>query len=143
MKAAVLDTSVILKWYHREDEADVAAALLLRDAYLNGILAITVPDLLVYEFANALWSKANLAPALIDAAVQSLWGLGLDVVPLQPSLSQRMVALSRRRNITVYDAAFVALAQEAGAAFITADAALYKKVREEHESLLLSEVAGI
>lgn len=47
----VLDTSVIVKWL-RQREIQADQALALRDAYLNGQVAITVPLLVAYELAN-------------------------------------------------------------------------------------------
>ncbi len=48
----VLDSSVIIKWFSEEEETK--KALELREKYINGEIVIAVPDLLVYEIANAL-----------------------------------------------------------------------------------------
>lgn len=49
---AVLDSSVIIKWFSEEEDTDIA--LSLRERNINGELMIAVPDLSLYEVANAL-----------------------------------------------------------------------------------------
>ncbi len=49
---AVLDSSVVMKWFCEEEDTDIA--LSLRERNINGELMIAVPDLSLYEVANAL-----------------------------------------------------------------------------------------
>ena len=49
MRSAVLDSSVLIKWVHREHEENTDDALLLRKAFLDGGLEIFIPDLAIYE----------------------------------------------------------------------------------------------
>lgn len=140
MKAAVLDTSVIFKWYHHVDEEDVETALLLRDAFLAGDLDVAIPDLLIYEFANALRCKSRLAPESVAATIGSLWTLGMQVHPADEIFSASIVRLSYEFNISVYDAAFLALARQLSATLVTADRVLHAKVRGKHAIMLLSDI---
>jgi len=71
----VLDTSVIFKWYHRADEENAEKALLLRDAYLNGVLVVNIPDLAIYEFANALRFRNVLNRHDASSSTRSIWNL--------------------------------------------------------------------
>jgi len=123
----VLDTSVIIKWF-RQGEILAPQALALRRAYLEGSLTVAVPDVLVYEVANVLRYKGDLSTEQIGQAVQSLFDIGIDIVPPSAELMRRAVALAYTHNETVYDAVFVALAETLEADFITADEQLVKQM---------------
>ena len=125
--AVVLDTSVIIKWF-RQGEILAPQALALRRAYLEGSLTVAVPDVLVYEVANVLRYKGDLSTEQIGQAVQSLFDIGIDIVPPSAELMRRAVALAYTHNETVYDAVFVALAETLEADFITADEQLVKQM---------------
>jgi len=74
----VVDASVCAKWYLDEEYSD--RARLLRDEFVKGQIAITVPSLLFYETLNALrYSRAFdekelpvVADSLYDAAYVAL-----------------------------------------------------------------------
>lgn len=143
MKSAILDTSVVIKWFHRENEEDVDKALLLRQAYLEGALKVIVPDLLIYEFGNFLRHGSGLKPDDMLAAIGALWSLGMDIQPIDPVLSEQMVQLACRHGITAYDAAFVALSQSLSVPLVTADLMLHEKCSKDHAVMLLSRLEGV
>lgn len=140
MRATVLDTSVIIKWFHRSGEEDADAAMVLRDAYLDGDIKVIVPDLLIYEFANALKFKTKLKPADTAKMIKNLWALGLSIQPVEQSLADAMIDLAYRYKLTIYDAAFVSLARQAKAYFITADRKLYESIRELEGVAYLADI---
>jgi predicted nucleic acid-binding protein len=51
----VIDTSVVVKWFVKEKDSDVALEIL--EHYRSGNFTIIVPDLLIYEFTNVLRYK--------------------------------------------------------------------------------------
>ncbi len=116
----VLDTSVVIKWY-RQGEVLAEQALLLREAYLSGEAAVSVPSLLVYELANVLHYKSELSSDQVQEAVRSLLTLNLHVFPPDDLLMCQAVEMARSYETTVYDATFAALAQVLPATFVTAD----------------------
>ncbi len=142
MNTAVLDTSVIIKWFHRENEDDVDKALLLQRAYLEGALDVIVPDLLVYEFGGFLRFRSGLEPGDAVAAIRTLWSLGLIIHPVDSLLSEQIVDISIRRQVTAYDAAFVALADFLSAPFITADHMLHEKLKDSYAVMHLAQLEG-
>jgi predicted nucleic acid-binding protein len=125
----VLDTSVILKWF-RQGEVLAAEALALREIYLSGQVTISVPTLLAYELANVLRYKKELTTEQIELAVQSLFDMGLHFLPPDATLTSRAVTLARSSGITVYDAAFVVLAEALSAGFVTADQRLVQHLQD-------------
>lgn len=140
MNAAVLDTSVVFKWFHHDNEEDVDAALLLRNAWMGGALEVHVPDLLVYELINSLVRKERRTEE-IEAAVSRSWVLGLTIHRVDEALSRSTVGLTRKFGLTAYDAAFLALALELSVPLFTADRPLHDRVAKAHSVILLSEFA--
>jgi predicted nucleic acid-binding protein len=123
----VLDTSVLLKWF-RQGEVLASQALALRAAYLAGQALISAPSLLAYELANVLHYKSDLTLRQVEEAVQSLFDMGLEWVPPSAEMMRRAVAIARDRDVTVYDASFVALSENLEAAFVTADEQLIHRL---------------
>ena len=141
-RTAVLDTSVVIKWFYHAGGEDIDAALLVRKAFFNGDLSIIIPDLLIYEFANALRFKSQLDPADVTEMVQSLWSLGLMVVPIDRNLSAATVESAYHYGLTIYDATFVALAQQLSANLITADRTLYENIKDLDGAIYLPTLSG-
>lgn len=123
----VPDTSVIIKWF-RQGEILAAPALAIRDAYLTGQTTISTPALMVYELANVLRYKSDLTSKQVQEALYSLLGMGFEWASPSATLMSRTVHFARAYETTVYDAAFVALAEELGSIFITASEILVSRL---------------
>lgn len=119
-ETVVLDTSVVIKWF-RQEEVLAEAALTWRERFLQGSAVLVVPDLMAYEIANVLAYKHDLTTEQVQEAARSLFEMELDWAGPSAALSGRAIELSRAHGITVYDGAFVALAEALAARLITAD----------------------
>ena len=128
MELLVLDTSVVLKWFSEESHS--GAALKIRDDFYKGLCGIVVPDLLLYEFSNALRYNQNYTPEDVNKAVVSLFELQIDIVVPTIEILTDSADLARKYDIAVYDAVFVALAKSLGAVFVTADEKLHSRIKE-------------
>ena len=139
--SALLDSSVILKWFRRE-EIWREIALELRQAYLDGHMIIYVPDLLIYEIANVLRYKPDLTQLQVQEAVSSFYDMDIRIVQISQEVIKQAIHLAYFQDITVYDAAFVAMADYLKIPFITSDEKLVQKIRKisdvHHISDLLS-----
>jgi predicted nucleic acid-binding protein len=124
---AVLDTSVLIKWF-RQREVLAEQALALRVAYLTGRITITLPSLLAYELANVLRYKKDLTTEQVQAAVRSLFDMQMTWMLPSAEVMEQAVEIARTHETTVYDATFAALARALGAAFVTADERLARKL---------------
>jgi predicted nucleic acid-binding protein len=126
----VLDTSVVIKWFRTRNGGEVLQeqALELRRAYLDGRLLIYVPDLLIYEMANALRYKPDMNESKVQQALQSLFGMGIVIERIDPEVIGGAVDIAYFYGVTVYDAVFVALAGQLQAGLVTADGELAQKL---------------
>ncbi len=142
MRSAVLDTSVLIKWVHREHEENINEALLLRKAFLYGKLEIIIPDLAIYEFSNFLRFKSGLPAALMQRLLDDVWSLGLSIFPVDRELSQLALHFASLYGLTVYDGAFVALSSFLETTLVTADRQLHAGVSGKEAVMLLAELGS-
>lgn len=138
--SAVLDSSVILKWF-RAHEVLREQALWIRQAYLDGNLRVYAPDLLIYEIANVLRYKPDMDPRKVQQAIGSLFDMGIGIVPPSERLMARAVEIAYSHKVTIYDAVFSALAERLNAPFVTADEKLAEKLRKLDYVHFLGEVS--
>lgn len=130
---SVLDASVVLKWFVDEGSSD--KAIQLREEYCAGEREIVVPDLLVLEVANALRYNPDFEIDEIKDSVKTLFDIGIDIITPTCSLLEKAIDLAKSLDATCYDTSYLALAEDLGFEFITADEKLYKKVRSEVKSM--------
>ena len=64
------DSSVLVKWYH--DEEDTPVALRLREGHLRKQWEARVADISLYKLANALHFAGKYTPTEIIERIQSL-----------------------------------------------------------------------
>ena len=127
--SVVLDSSVVIKWFRRY-EVLWEQALELRQAYLDGHLFIHVPDLLIYEIANVLRHKSDMNQTKVQQVLQSLFDMRIGIEHIGPEAILRAVEIAYSYGVTVYDAAFVVLAEQLEADFITVDEELVQRLRD-------------
>jgi predicted nucleic acid-binding protein len=115
----VIDTSVAVKWFSQEE--DTPAALALRAALFQRECRLWAPDLLLYELANALRFHPRFTAEDAKAAIASIPDLGVEFIPADPGLLRSAVDLAFRFKTTVYDACYLALADQLGLPLVSAD----------------------
>ena len=132
MKSAVLDASVILKWYLL-DETYGQKALDLLHRFITKELTILSPSLLEYEVVNGLiiaQKRGRIKEEKILMAIEGFFDLQIDLTDLS-HFYQRSLKYCNVYNRSLYDASYLALAEAEGIPLITADEGLYHAVRKD------------
>ena len=120
----LVDTSVLLKWFHTEGESELAEARSLRDATTDGEVQARIIDLALYEMGNVLlralgWNGSDIADQLDDLVV--ICGPPL---AMAAEWLRRAGAIGETHGLTFYDAAWAAAAEALGVSLISADTQL-------------------
>jgi len=132
LKRAVLDASVVLKWY-LPDEDHGEAALDLLNRYLSNDLEIIAPTLLEYEVMNGLvvaQRRGRFREEIIISAIEGFLNLGIKTLGVS-ALYSRVLHFCRVYARSAYDASYLALAEGEKIPFITADETLYNAVKKD------------
>jgi predicted nucleic acid-binding protein len=121
VRRVLVDTSVLVKWFHAEGEADVEAARALLDAHLAERVRCHVLDLACYELGNVLvrplgWAGEDVAAQLDDLVV-------IVGTPLTFAAEWFLDAatLAEAHRLTFYDAAWAAAARGLAIDLVSAD----------------------
>lgn len=126
MTEAVLDASVVLKWFHSEGEENVEAARRLRERFEEGELRALAPALLWLEVLNVAARRWRWTQDQLGQLATSLPELGFEL--FEPELPD--VARWSAHGLTAYDAAYVAVAEHTGVELITDDSEIVRVAPE-------------
>lgn len=133
-KLLVVDASVILKWFLKEENW-MEQAWRLRGHHVSKKINIIVPSHCFFELANILKRKIpNEAMLLISKLKFS--------EIMEQILSIRVISIAfqlmdEHKKISFYDAAYHALALAEGGTFVTADEDYYKIAKKSGNIMLL------
>jgi predicted nucleic acid-binding protein len=120
----VVDASVVIKWHF--EEADSEAAQSLRRTSQR----LAIPDLLFVETTNVVWKNVRrglISPARAMQITDSIIEGPFDVYSNQ-ALTRDAVRIAIAREITPYDASYIALAISLRTDCVTADRKLFSKL---------------
>jgi len=117
----LVDTSVLVKWFHSEGEAELSEARAVRTAHQSGEVRAHILDLGLYELGNVLvralaWPPDHVADQLADLLV--VCGNPLAVTP---DWLRDAATLAARHRLSFYDAAWAAAARGLGLPLVSAD----------------------
>lgn len=121
MTRILIDTSVLIKWFHADGESELAQARALRSAHVLGQLDAHILDLAHYEVGNVLiralgWSAADVADQLDD--LYAILGPPLNMTP---AWLRSAASLAHAHQLSFYDASWAAAAKELDIALVSAD----------------------
>jgi len=136
LPSLVLDISVAVKWYLPEDLHDEAINL-LRHAEA-GEVELFAPGTVQPEFFNALWWQ-HRRDGLPLESTRNLWEqFALDPVVLYApeDLMARAAEIALETQAIIYDALFLALAENFETVVVTADGKLLKALEDTAHSRL-------
>lgn len=122
MARAVVDASVVVKWFLEEEHGE--QALRLRSDFLEGTLQLRVPALLPWEVINALRYSEDFGSRDLRRAAEGLDRAGLVTIPLLGDYLARTIEFALAARITIYDASYLALGAVLSCPVYTSDEAL-------------------
>ena len=134
-ESALLDTSVVVKWFILEEDSEKAANL--RQAHGWDELVLHAPDILLMELANALRYSPLVSAEEIPQALRLFSDLEIFIVPFDLRVLISSTSLSHEHDLAVNDAYFLALAQAMEIPLITADRKMLSRLTAEHSALSL------
>lgn len=138
----VSDANVVLKWFHHIGEEGVQAARELLDRHRDRRVVVHVLDLTFYELGNALLRGRAGATAQQTATVLgALRDICLTITPEVEDLALA-TELAAEHGLTLYDAAYAAVAQRRDAALVTLDRELLAAGLGMRPAELLSGLDG-
>ena len=136
----VSDASVALKWFHAEGESEVEESRALLDHYSRRTIALQVLDLTSYEVGNALLrGRAPVSGDRVAAVLEALAEICPQVSPSTRELRDA-AHLAERHDLTIYDAAYAAVAQVRGAELATMDEALLRSGLGRRPSSIVADI---
>ena len=139
MSEVVIDASVVVKWFVKEEWSEEAEAL--RDDYAAGTIDLASSAIMPFEVLNALrYSGAFGEDELVEAS-EILEDLQVTLYELKGDYARETVKLAMRKGITIYDASYVALAIVRDCVLWTADEKLLRKVADLGQVFHIREYA--
>ena len=121
MTSVLVDTSVLIKWFHSAGEPELEAARALRDAHVANRVDAHILDIAVYEVGNVLirslrWPAGDVADQLDDLV--AIFGTPLLSTP---AWLRDAAELASEHSLPFYDAAWAAAARGLGVPLVSAD----------------------
>jgi predicted nucleic acid-binding protein len=136
----VSDASVVIKWFHAEGEEEVEPARALLEHYARQAIRLVVLDLTPYEVGNALLrGRARVAADRVAVVLDALADICPQVTPTKMDLREAAM-LAERHRLTLYDAAYAAVARARGAELVTLDEALLESGLGRRPSAVVADL---
>lgn len=134
---AVIDASVYLRWILKEKEDISAINRLVKDLSSGNITAIA-PTLWLYEILNGLKMavvRKRIGKIIAKRKIPDILETAPDLFEFAP-LAENTFLIATKYQLSVYDASYIALAQNRGCIFLTGDQNLYEKVKKKLKFIL-------
>lgn len=141
-----LDTSVIIKWFFKENEKNTKAANLILNKYLNNEIGIITPEIALFEISNVVKNRINnsneknMGTEIID----KIFNLGI-IFYINKEILKNAFNIAVDIGESVYDCIFIAAAERFNSKLITDDKKLflnyskYQKVAGNKIEIILLE----
>lgn len=131
----VLDASVVLAALLPDERSDIAHSLLHRAARERA----RAPSILLLEIGNGLVQaerRGRIGRKLRDELLDAFTSLPIGLEPIVADTMVRAAGLAARRELSLYDAAYLELALARGCPLATFDSALAEAARAERVPML-------
>lgn len=126
----ILDNSVIVKWFYR-DEQDHLKALHVRNLAIKNPLDFGIPELVYSELLHVLARKSEGDLNFVNHCIQTFLHMRIRTLEFSKTAIARAAELTCK-GLSGYDATYLALAQEFHAKWLTADGTAVMKDASKH-----------
>jgi len=127
MRKVIIDASVALKWFFKEDGSE--KALELQGKLKDGIVKAFVPQIFFFEVINVIKTKPTTTLQHVERAIKIVFNLPFSSQKISQGLLEKANFYAQKYDLTIYDASYIALAKTLGVDLITADEKLRNKVK--------------
>lgn len=124
----VVDTSVVYKWFSKDNEKYLEQSIKLLEKQLNNEENLIAPDLILYELANAWTTKTELTLEQARTFMKDFSLARVKTEPMTLELIYEAMRFSKKYRVSVYDASYAALAQVKKCEYYTADTKFIEQV---------------
>ena len=121
MVTCIVDTSVLIKWFHAEGETELEAARALYQAHERGSSTSAILDLAIYEIGNFLGRRAALTDAAVAGVLADVIAICGTPVTLDADARHDAIAIMRAHGVSFYDASWAAAARALDVPLVSAD----------------------
>jgi len=119
-KVLILDTSVIVKWFFKDEERNKGKADIILNKYMDNEIVLIIPELSVFELANVLKNKIKKYRVEQKDIIDRLYKMGI-IFYIDKEILKNAVNIAIDINESVYDCIFLATAEYFNGIFVTDD----------------------
>jgi predicted nucleic acid-binding protein len=132
----VVDSSVAYKWYYKADEPGAPEADALLFAQLAGECELIAPATLPVEVSNAMRYTQLPQDTVLDI-IELIALARVDLYSITGPRLRSAAILAYRHKLSIYDALFLALAEELDCPLVTADRKAFANLDTDVEIRLI------
>lgn len=126
----LLDTSVVLQWFHKSGELHTKEAKRVLDDLRSGKIDLSIPDILPLELLNAIIKGKGLAIEEANKTLKDLFAMPMKMIGVSLPVLELSSKLMKEYNMASYDAYFLALAKYEQRTLISDDQKAHGKVKD-------------
>ena len=119
MVPIVVDSSVIVKWLNQQNEKFISQAEHLLDNARTEKIELFAPEIAKYEIGNVILVGKKLSSAQAKETLEFFFSLPITFIPETLALAESTYKIGLEFNITYYDASFLSVAEQLGAALVS------------------------
>ena len=121
MTHLLIDTSVLIKWFHSEGEGELSESRTLRSAHVSGDVDAHMLDLATYEVGNVLVRRLQWEPGEVADQLDDLHTILGPPLVMTGDWLRHAAALAHKHRLSYYDASWAATANRLNMPLVSAD----------------------
>ena len=115
----VVDSSVIVKWLNKDREDNVDRADKILTDVEKGNVILIAPELAKYEVGNVLLFSKKLSSQQARISLKQFFKLPINFIADSEESAILAYKIAKELGITYYDASFLSVAEQLGAALVS------------------------